>query len=238
MPDFVRVDVYETETYDEYTNLYYSFDSSESVENTNEKCVSVFSNLKVTGNSNLIHSGRLVTAINLAWPKSPKDDLYDKVSYFADSIELLDSIGLLSPVSKTFTRQSTYALGLAACKIWGHDNQRMIEGLKRIAKACSHSTPSYHIPAKDKEVNPLEALLKESLFPETHNAFIDSTKKQNSSFNQHLLNAQASLFQYWMEGRPNFPEQWKTKADLRMLNDIKDTFPKYFTREWAPMMMK
>lgn len=137
-PAEVPVMIYEIDNFKDYKELYYSFDSSDSVETTNQKIVGACRAIGIVLDSTTGRSGGFGTALNIAYPGDPKDDVLVKVAYFKDEIADLDAIGLFKPESKEFKSQCLFAVGLMALKYYhtpDSSRTRIIAGLTRLAKA-------------------------------------------------------------------------------------------------------
>jgi hypothetical protein len=147
-PSEVPVMIYEITSFKEYKDIYYSFDSSDATEKTNEKIVGACRALGVTLDSTTGRSGGFGTALTIAYPGDSKDDILTKVAYFKDEIVDLDAIGLFNPASPELKSQCLMAAGLMALKYYNRPDTskaRIIGGLTRLSKAkkntLDHSDP-------------------------------------------------------------------------------------------------
>jgi len=140
IPEFVSCTVYMISSFEEYCNIYYSFDSSASVEKPNEKIAGTYDALNISVNSSIAKSGTYATALNEAYPGDPNDDIISKVSYFKDEIQLLDEQGVFGCKSGC---QAVYAVALAQAKLNSipiSDRSRLTTGL--------HDLSNYKSPGK------------------------------------------------------------------------------------------
>jgi hypothetical protein len=137
-PDFVPVTVYEIDNFKEYKDIYYSFDSVDASERTNEKIAGACRALDLTLMSTTGRSGGFGTALDIAYPGDRKDDILVKVAYFKDEIVDLDAIGLFNPKENAFKSQCLMAAGLMALKYYSKPDSskaRIVGGLSRLANA-------------------------------------------------------------------------------------------------------
>jgi len=149
-PDNVPVMVYEVDNFKEYKDIYYSFDSSDATEKTNEKIAGACRALGLTLNQVTGRSGGFGTALDIAYPGDSKDDILTKVAYFKDEIIELDSIGLFNPKDSILKSQCIMALGLMSLKYYSKPDSskaRLIGGLSRLANAkkntLDHGDPKW-----------------------------------------------------------------------------------------------
>ena len=116
----VVVNMYTANNASEYINLYYAFDSSDSVESSGHKLQGIFNLLGIREkiSSPILIRGAVKTAIDLAYPGTSKDPLIEKVSFFKDEIITLERMGIWQPTDTSFRFQTFYTACLMACKIY------------------------------------------------------------------------------------------------------------------------
>jgi len=125
VPEFVSCTVYYVDSFDEYCNIYYSFDSADSAEKTAEKIAGTFDVLGINVTSNVARSGNFATALNTAYPGDPDDAILNKVAYFKKEIELLDE-------TKVFGSKVGCQPVYAACLQQGKIHSTPVKSLARI----------------------------------------------------------------------------------------------------------
>ena len=134
---FIQFDV---DNEEDFKNLYYSYDSSASVENSADKITGAFNLLGMDLVSKTAKSGTLGEAIKAAYPGDRKDSILDKVAYFKNEIQILDKTGLLNPADKELKFQMLFAMALIALKLYDHPETqalRCITGLEVLAREAS-----------------------------------------------------------------------------------------------------
>ena len=77
VPEFLMCTVYEVDSWDEYTALYYSFDSSDSAEKPAEKIAGTYDILGIAVNTTPAVSGNYATALREAYPGDDNDSIID-----------------------------------------------------------------------------------------------------------------------------------------------------------------
>ena len=136
---FIQFDV---ETEADFKDIYYSYDSSASVENSADKITGAFNLLGMDLVSKTAKAGTLGEAIKAAYPGDRKDSILDKVAYFKNEIQTLDKTGLLNPADNQLKFQMLFAMALIVLKLYDHpDTQalRCITGLEILARFKSDS---------------------------------------------------------------------------------------------------
>lgn len=137
-PEYVTLTLYLVDNWEDYKNIYYSFDASEAAEKTNEKIVGACRALNIKLTSSTALGGGFGSALDIAYPGDRKDDILTKVAYFKTELEELDAIGLMKPTEGKMKAQTLMAAGLMALKIYGEPPEthaRMVGGLHQLAKA-------------------------------------------------------------------------------------------------------
>lgn len=116
----INVDVIQVDNAELYQAVYNSFNSQESVDGVTNKIQGALRILgmrdKVT--SSVVRGGRFGTALNLAYPGNPKDDIIEKVSYFREEIIFLDNMNMFRPEDKDLRFQALYAACLMFAKMF------------------------------------------------------------------------------------------------------------------------
>jgi len=139
-PDEVMASVYDITDWETFKELYYSFDNPNATEKNNEKIVAACDALGIFLTSTTGRSGGFGTALNIAYPGNPTDEVLSKVAYFKDEIITLDEIGLFNPKSGLLKSQCLMAAALEALKYYNQPDTtraRIIGGLTEIAKATN-----------------------------------------------------------------------------------------------------
>jgi len=134
VPEFLMCTVYEVDSWDEYTALYYSFDSSDSAEKPAEKIAGTYDILGIAVNTTPAVSGNYATALSTAYPGADTDSIIKKVSYFKEEIELLDETKVFGCKSGC---QSVYAMALTQAKLNaspGKSLARLTAGLQDLSR--------------------------------------------------------------------------------------------------------
>lgn len=137
-PPEVSVTMYDVHDFSSYKDIYYSFDSDDAVEKSNEKIVAACQAMGIFLNAPTGKSGGFGTALNIAYPGSSSDSILSKIAYFKDEIIALDEIGLFKPSAKEFKSQCLMAAGLMALKYYNQPDAsraRIIGGLSQLALA-------------------------------------------------------------------------------------------------------
>lgn len=140
----VWVTVYSVDNAKDYTDIYNSYDSADSVETTAHKITGAFRTLgildKIT--APVVKKGSIGTAISLAYPGDSRDPILEKVAYFKDEILLLDALNVFSPNDNDLKFQTLWASALMFAKMYNGDREttaysRMISFLQGIARIRS-----------------------------------------------------------------------------------------------------
>ena len=130
--------MYSVSTAAQLKQLYYSYDSADSVETSAAKLSGVVGGLKLNVTSRRARTGGFVSALNIAYPSDEKD-LFVKVRYFRDEIELLDRLGIFD-CDRAINSQTLIAACLMFAKYYSEPQdvrERMITALRDIAEARS-----------------------------------------------------------------------------------------------------
>lgn len=138
VPNYVNVIVYDVDNFKQYKDIYYSFDSTDASEKTNEKIVGACRALNLVLNSTTAKSGSFGSALDIAYPGDRKDDILTKVSYFHKEIVELDKLGLFNPADPELKFQCLMAAALQALKIYSEPDEtrlRLEGGLLQLAQA-------------------------------------------------------------------------------------------------------
>ena len=131
-------DVYDVDDPQQFLDIYYTYDSSDSQENTPHKIQGAISLLGLNVNSTKAKSGGFSSALDIAYGDKTVSAI-GKVASFKEEIELIDDVGIFD-ATKNLQFQTLYATCLIAAKHWnGPEKQklRMISGLQFIAQAKS-----------------------------------------------------------------------------------------------------
>ena len=138
VPSHVNVIIYDVDNFKQYKDIYYSFDSTDASEKTNEKIVGACRALNLVLNSTTAKSGSFGSALDIAYPGDRKDDILTKVSYFHKEIVELDKLGLFNPADPELKFQCLMAAALQALKIYSEPDEtrlRLEGGLLQLAQA-------------------------------------------------------------------------------------------------------
>jgi hypothetical protein len=131
---------FDVDNEEDFKNIYYSYDSSASVENSADKITGAFNLLGMDLVSKTAKSGTLGEAIKAAYPGDRKDSILDKVAYFKNELQILDKTGLLNPVDKELKFQMLFAMALIVLKLYDHPETqllRCITGLEILGREAS-----------------------------------------------------------------------------------------------------
>jgi len=130
------VDVYDVNDSQQFLDIYYTYDSSDSQENTAQKIQGAISLLGLNVTSTKAKSGGFSTALDISYGDKTVSAI-GKVASFREEIELIDNVGIFD-ADKELQFQTLFATCLIAAKHWGSPEKqkdRMISGLQFIANA-------------------------------------------------------------------------------------------------------
>jgi len=124
----VVVSIYNVDNAKDFEEIYYSFDSADSVETSGNKLTGIFraNGIKDKVTSPVLIRGGIKSAIEMAYPGDPKERLSDKVYYFKDEIVMLDHLGVFSTADPSLRFQTLYAACLITAKMYAGDSEDII----------------------------------------------------------------------------------------------------------------
>ena len=130
--------VYDINDGQKFLDIYYSYDSSDSQENSPQKIQGAISLLGLNVTSTKAKSGGFTSALDIAYADKTASAI-GKVATYKKEIELLDNVGIFD-ADKDLQFQTLYATCLIAAKHWADPEkqyERMVSGLQFIATAKS-----------------------------------------------------------------------------------------------------
>ena len=148
VPEFVIATIYPVKDQTEAEKLYETFDSSKAVETSKNKLYSAMrtiwgetymNNLR----SNPLKKGMLTTALRVSteilkdaetdkpakWRRDSIEDLRRTVYYYSKELKALDHL-IMTPGTRDLN-QGMYGAALIAMKKYGHDNPKLLDGLRK-----------------------------------------------------------------------------------------------------------
>ena len=185
--------VYRVNSAEEYLNYYYSFDSSDSVENTTHKLQGAIGTFGLRVVTTVAKGGKFATALSIAC-NNEKITALEKVARFKTEIEMLDKCGIFSPVSSDLKSQALYGACLIAAKYWGQPNatrERLISGFQTIS-----SSKDDELETTDAKWDGITALLWQMFHPARKNWIPPENQGQT---NWASIEPQVDFFLYCME---------------------------------------
>ena len=135
IPSVVLASIYKASTKEDIERLYYSFDSSQSVEKTTEKITGICGSIGLNLQTGFLKKGAFVTPLKYACHVLPGAgdslSLEAKIIAFKDELAAFDSI---HPSKRSGAFDTTAVCGaLMALKAYGC-NQQCLDGLRRISE--------------------------------------------------------------------------------------------------------
>lgn len=208
IPDHgIIVNIYENvEDFATFEAIYNCYDSKLSVDNANNKIQGALRILgmrdKIT--SNVVRKGNFGSALSIAYPGDPKDDVIEKVSYFREEILFLDKLGVFNTNATQLRFQTLYASFLMFAKMFltkdtGSDNYiKLFDACRKVGIMTKEDFIS-----SDKKWDGVTAMLYE-IFNECEKGWIPEGMLRKTSY--ATVPPQCSFFLYclielWMNDK-------------------------------------
>lgn len=102
------IELYTASSEKELMDLYFSFDNNGAVETNAHKLSGVFRFFNLKFKSPRLQKGGIITALNAAYPDKDEKDMFVKVAYFKDALQLMDKLNVFDPAHKTLTNCQTF----------------------------------------------------------------------------------------------------------------------------------
>jgi len=203
----IIVNIYENvEDFATFEAIYNCYDSKLSVDNANNKIQGALRILgmkdKIT--SNVVRKGSFGSALSIAYPGHPKDDVIEKVSYFREEIIFLDKLGVFNTNAVQLRFQTLYASYLMFAKMFltkdtESDNYiKLFDACRRIS-----SIEKEDFISSDKKWDGITGMLYE-IFNECEKGWIPEGMLRKTSY--ATVSPQCSFFLYclvelWMNDK-------------------------------------
>lgn len=189
-----------------FKSIYDCYDSKEAVDGAQNKIQSALRVLgmrdKVT--SNVVRKGGFGTAVSIAYPGDPKDDIIEKISYFRDEILFLDNVGIFNANAPQMRFQTLYASFLMFAKMFLTKDTASTNYVK-LFDACRKisNIEKEDFISSDKKWDGITAMQYE-IFNECEKGWIPEGMLRKTSY--ATLNNQMSFFLYclidlWMNDK-------------------------------------
>ena len=192
IPKDVHVTEYSFDSVDRIRESYNTFDSPDSLERNQEKFYGIISGVwGYTPTSKKLKKGSVLSGLNKAacyfqpdlytQSRITQDNMVAHTGYFLEEIKVMDEI-----MTKTDCwDQALFCLGIMSLKKYGTDNERVLEGLRRINNR-SYTT-------MDKQMDGISQICVEWINPKM---FIDKTSSWNKAGG---LDRTVPFLCYWMD---------------------------------------
>lgn len=148
VPEFVIATIYPVKDQNEAEKLYETFDSSKAVETSKNKLYSAMRTIwgesyMETLRSNPLKNGMLTSALRVAtitlkdaetnktarWKRDSIEDLRRVVYYYSNELKSLDHL-IMTPGARDLN-QAMYGAALVAMKKYGHNDAKLLSGLRK-----------------------------------------------------------------------------------------------------------
>jgi len=119
LPFNVIVQIIDIDNSDAYLNEYFAIDNVDSSEISGDLIRGAVSGLDLQLDSTVGKGGNFASALKNAYPGDKKDTTLQKICFFRNEIELLDSCNIFNPTDNALKHQHFFGACLMAAKLYG-----------------------------------------------------------------------------------------------------------------------